>query len=210
MTEQLQQRDLVVLVADKQMEFSVRGLLERRRALRIQPISFEIFAHPAKDPGCRRKSHDFLRPFHRQYRFALVMFDREGCGSEGQTREELEAEIEQRLAQSGWENRAASVVLDPELEIWVWSDSPEVDRALDWSGRQPNLRSWLKTEGFVTEEGAKPEQPKEAMQRALKIARRPRSASIYRDLASKISVDRCTDAAFIKFKETLQRWFGES
>lgn len=210
MTEQLPQRDLVLLVADKQMEFSVRGLLDRQRALRIRPISLEIFVHPAKDPGCRRKSHDFLRPFHRQYRHALVMFDREGCGSESQTREELEAEIEQNLAQSGWENRAASVVLDPELEIWVWSDSPEVDRALGWSGRQPNLSGWLQSAGFVTAEGAKPERPKEAMQQALKISRRPRSASIYRDLASKVSVDRCTDAAFIKFKETLQRWFGES
>ena len=175
MTEQLQQRDLVVLFADKQMEFSVRGLLERRRALRIRPISFEIFVHPAKDPGCRGKSHDFLRPFHRQYRYALVMFDREGCGNESQTREELEAEIEQRLSQSGWENRAASIVLDPELEIWVWSDSSEVDRALDWTGRQPNLSSWLQSEGFVTEKEAKPVRPKEAMQQALKISRRPRS-----------------------------------
>ena len=138
------------------------------------------------------------------------MFDREGCGSDSQTRIELEAEIEQNLSQSGWENRAASVVLDPELEIWVWSDSPEVDRALDWSGRQPNLSRWLQSEGFVTEEGAKPERPKEAMQQALKISRRPRSASIYRDLALNVSVARCKDAAFIKFKETLQRWFGES
>jgi hypothetical protein len=31
------------------------------------------------------------------------------------------------LFTSGWENRAAAVVLDPELEIWVWSDSPEVE-----------------------------------------------------------------------------------
>jgi len=208
MTPEPAVKDLVVLVADGQMKSAVEGLLTRGRSLKCRDVSSDIYVHPAKDPGCLLRAHDFLRPFCRQYHRAVVMLDREGSGREGLPREELEAEIEQRLSTSGWGERAAAIVLDPELEIWVWSDSPEVDAALGWSGRTPSLAAWLVSQGYRVPGQHKPQEPKKAMEEALRIARKQRSSAIYLRLAQRVSIQRCADPAFTKFKTVLQRWFG--
>jgi len=70
------------------------------------------------------------------------------------------------------------------------------------------LSAWLKSEGFRTEEEAKPRQPKRALEEALQLARKRRSSSIYRQLAERVGVHRCTDPAFLKLKTVLQSWFG--
>ena len=208
MTDVPLEMDLVVLAADGQTEFAVRGLLTRGNAIGFQNISFDIHVHPEKDPGCLLRGHDFLRPFYRQYRHAIVIFDREGSGKERCTRAELEHEVEQRLSSSGWQDRAAAIVIDPELEIWVWSGSPVVDEVLGWRGRPPGLAKWLKTEGFLRREPIKPDRPKEAMEQALRIVRKGRSSAIFRELAERVSVNRCIDPAFLKLKERLQKWFN--
>lgn len=208
MTDSPVRKDLVVLAADKNLEFAVGGLLTRSAALGVRKISADIYVHPESDPGCLLRAPEFLRPLYRQYGHAMVLLDREGCGQEDQPREVLETGLEDRLARLGWSGRAAAVVLDPELEIWVWSDSPEVDRVLGWLGRQPSLREWLRDRRYQMPGSPKPRQPKEALHEALRIVRKHRSSAIYRELAQSVSVERCVDAAFIKLRQTLQRWFG--
>lgn len=208
MTSDPANKDLIVLVADTNMRFCVEGLLSRHRSLTSREISRDVYKHPHHDPGCLLRGHDFLRPFSRQYAHALVMLDREGCGRDDSTREELEAAIEQRLSQSGWGGRAAAVVIDPELEIWVWSDSPEVDAVLGWAHEKPTLAEWLTAEGFRAPDQQKPDRPKEAVEQALRIARKPRSSAIYLQLAERVSVNRCVDPAFVRFKRILGDWFG--
>ena len=88
------------MAADGQMEFAVKGLLARGPALGFPDVSFDIHVHPNKDPGCFLRGHDFLRPFYRQYRHAIIIFDREGSGREPRLREDLEAEVERRLSVS--------------------------------------------------------------------------------------------------------------
>ena len=202
-------KDLVVLVADKNIEFAVKGLLSRPRALGVRPITSDLFVHPYRDPGCLLDGHSFLRPLVNRYLYALVIFDREGCGRERLSREELEQQVKDRLSQSGWGDRAASIVLDPELEIWVWSDSPHVDSVLGWSGRQPDLRTWLAEKGFVEANAPKPNRPKEAIQEALRLVRKHRSSALYFQLATRVSVNRCVDPSFSKFKAILKNWFSE-
>lgn len=89
-------KDLVVLAADKDMEFTMKGILHRPHSLGIKPISFETYRHPQKDPGCLQEGHDFLRPFVNKFRHALLMLDRRGCGKENMGRERLEEEIEKQ------------------------------------------------------------------------------------------------------------------
>jgi hypothetical protein len=211
MTEDYIRKDLIALVADKDMESFLRGLLTRTNSLGVQPFGYDVFFHPGKDPGCLKKAHDFLRAFHRTYRHALVIFDREGCGSEDKSREELERLVENRLYQSGWENRGAAIVIDPELENWVWTNSPHVENALGWEGRIPNLRDWLVAERFLRSPAAsKPSRPKEAIEKAMRIAKKPRSSSIYLQLAKTVTLTGCTDKAFLKFRQTISTWFTES
>jgi len=208
MTDFVPEKDLVVLAADSQMEFAVKGLLTRGAALGFREPSVDFLVHPAKDPGCLLRGHDFLRPLYRQYHHAIVMLDREGCGREASLRELLESDLEQRLSSSGWGDRAAAIVLDPELEVWVWSDSPEVDAVLGWTGRTPRLEEWLRTQGYCTPRQMKPNRPKTALEQALRLARKGRSSAIFFELAKRVSVRRCSDPAFLKFKATLQQWFG--
>lgn len=201
------QKDLAVLVADKNMEFSIKGILQRPEALGIRHISFDISTHLENDPGCFLRGHDFLRPFVNTFRHALVILDHHGCGKETRTREQIERDIEKRLYTSGWEGRAAAIVIHPELENWLWSDSPEVDTALGWKGKSPPLRTWLKDHGFHETGLSKPSPPKEAVENALREVRKPRSSSIYFQIAESVSFKRCEDPAFLKLKETLIQWF---
>jgi len=203
-----QRKDLIVLTADKHAQFTMRSLLMRHHALGIRPIEFDIFVHPFRDPGCLRESGTFLSVFRDSYEYALVVFDRVGCGRENDSREVLEGDVESAMKKSGWaQSCAAAIVLDPELEIWIWSDSPQVDEALGWHQQSPDLRSWLRKKQYLTPNALKPAQPKEAMISALRKVRRAQSSSIFQVLAETVSVERCSDAAFAKLKAILKSWF---
>lgn len=202
------QGDLFCLAADRDIEEALQGLLARPQSLQIRPITATIRTHPNRDPGCYLRAHDFLRSFPRWFVHALVVFDREGCGNESHSREELEKEVEDRLQAAGWGDRARVVVMDPELEAWVWSDSPQVEKALGWAGRAPALRSWLIESGFLAQAADKPSRPKEAVELALRLVRKPRSSAIYREIAESVSLRRCRDPAFAKLRLILQDWFG--
>ena len=208
MKQSAEQRDLVILVADKNMEFAVRGLLSRCESFGTRQPLCDVYVHPEKDPGCLLKGHDFIRPFHRSHSHALVMFDREGCGREKKNRDELEREVEDRLAQSGWDRRAAAIAIDPELENWVWTNSPHVENVLGWKGRSPGLRQWLVSEGLLLGSASKPAHPKQALEEALRIAKKPRSSALYLQLAQSVTLEGCTDSAFLKFRQTITIWFA--
>jgi len=188
--------------------FTLKGILTRCHSLRIRPPSFDLFKHPHRDPGCFRTSHDFLRQFVNRYTYALVLFDRERCGQEQKTRDGLEQEVERLLNQSGWGDRASVIVLDPELEMWVWSDSPHVATVLGWAGKHPDLMTWLISKGMFDLQRSKPDRPKEAMELVLREVRKPRSSAIFLQLAESVSLDRCVDPAFLKLKEKLKLWFS--
>jgi hypothetical protein len=205
----LSRKDLVCLVADKNMEASLRGILSRSQSLQIRQVNFDLFVHPDRDPGCLLRSHDFLRPFANHYEHALVVLDQEGCGQRGVGRSELETGIEGRLGGAGWADRAAAVVIAPELENWVWSDSPHVDRALGWEGKAVPLRSWLQEEGLLQAGSTKPSEPKRAVELVLRTVRTPRSSAIYLALAQSVSTERCTDPAFAKLRRCLRGWFPQ-
>jgi len=193
----------LVLVADKNMEAAIQSLLQRHESLDIRPLSADVFVHVYRDPGVLNGAHEFLAPFTAQYAHALVMFDREGCGRE-ESAEDLGQEVQKRLDDVGWVGRSAVIVLDPELEVWVWGDSPHVPEAL---GISPDDLQHLLREKYWQEGQAKPNRPKEAMEEALSRSRTPRSSSIYSLLAQKVSLTHCSDQAFLRLKAYLGQWF---
>ncbi len=207
MSPDLPRKDLILLVADKNMEASLRGLLSRSQSLKCRPVVFDLYVHPDRDPGCLRRAHDFLRPFSSRYERALVLLDHAGCGRETVERSGLESELEGRLSDAGWKDRAAAIVISPELESWVWSDSPHIARAFGWVGREVPLKDWLVEKGFLAVGAIKPAKPKEAVELALRTAYKPRSSSIYFELAQSVSTDRCIDPAFLKLRRCLREWF---
>jgi hypothetical protein len=201
-------RDLVVLVADKSIALAISGLLQRTQALGVRRIDCEIRIHQQHDPGCRVDAAAFLRPYASQFEHALVVFDRDGCGSDA-PRQEIEERVESELLRSGWGRRACAVVIDPELEVWVWTPSGSLANELGWGTRFAPLREWMRENGHWPAEAAKPPDPKRAMEAAMRARRRPKSASTFRRLAEVLRFQHCSDGAFLKLDAVLTEWFGE-
>ncbi len=200
-------KDLIILVADKDQEFTLLGLLSRNEALGIGKIEYQIRIDPERDSGCAVRGVELLSHFADKYRYALLLFDHEGCGEEATPREILEQQINANFRKSSWGDRARALVISPELEAWVWSSSPHVDRVAGWEERRPKLRHWLVEQNLLQAGEIRPARPKEAFEVALRTVGKPRSASLYKQIAEKVSLHRCTDPAFLELKQILHGWF---
>lgn len=202
--------DLVVLVADADAEWALRTLLEKRQealGISLSSTRFQVLRHPRRDPGVFREAHEFLRHYSSRARRALVVLDREGSGQEARSAEELEQDLEQRLQRNGWpleegNPRAAAIVLDPELEIWVWSRSAHVPEVLGLT--QEELQAFLMEHPCAP--NGKPEDPKAALHGALRLSGRPQSPDIFRELAERVSL-KSDERAFCKLHGVLRAWF---
>jgi len=200
--------DLVCLVADKNIEATIKSVLDRPEAIGIRKIQYEIIVHPNRDPGCFHQPKNLLTGYRNRTEHALIIFDRRWEGSPTGTGADLEDLVEGSLRESGLEPWARAVVIDPELEVWLFSDSPHVASTLGWKDSAKKLRGTLETQGLWLPDQAKPNDPKTAVEWLLRRIRKPRSSSIYRELARRVSLGRCRDRSFLRLRSLLQGWFG--
>ena len=206
-------QDLVVLVPDADIEQTVRGLLSRSDEFGLPTIQWTVSRHPERDPGCRARAAEFLRPFLVRFRHALVIFDRHGCGSTA-PREEIQTLVEDALFRNGWRDRAKAIVIEPELEAWFWNGSPRVAEELGWGTNYLGLRKHLVSKGLWPGDALKPTDPKRAVREAMRTAhvrnRSRRSPAKFRRLACEVGsevLDNCQDPAFGELIGTLRKWF---
>ncbi|MBM4782253.1 MAG: hypothetical protein GQE15_31625 [Archangiaceae bacterium] len=199
-------QDLLILVADKNMEFAVRGALVRHQALGIRSIRFDVRTHPNRDGGVRTTGAQQVRLEIKDFKHALVILDIEGSGFSGSATE-LEARLDAELARD-WGERSKSIVISPELESWIWGSDNAMESVLDWK-ESLHIREWLGrlSPPFVLSQNGKPERPKEAFEKVLYRLKRPRSSSQYQALTSKISLQGCKDEAFSRLRSILRSWF---
>lgn len=202
-------KDLFVLVADKKMEEIFKIALRRHESINIRPINFEVQRLGAHDNDCYRNGPRFLRTKQNSFRHALTIFDYEGCGAEERKNRMLPLEIEQQLnseLSEAWGDRAKAIVIVPELEKWLWSRSQNFTSALGWKGKL-DVWTWVQQNNFTLDSNGKPDLPKDALNAALMKARTPRSVSIYKEIAEKVSFRNCQDAAFNRMLDYLRNWF---
>ena len=202
-----QLRDLYVLVADQDMLQTMEQLLRRGPSLQIRSIDYAIAKHIDRDPGCRSNAAQYLRRHSNQYKHALVMFDRHGCG-DNKSRRDIQSDVESDLFRNGWENRSKVIVIDPELETWIWTASNLIPEILGWqSGGYAGMKRWLVSKGLWEANSAKPTDPKRALRAVLRKVGRISSSSLFGKLAESVTLHGCEDPAFIELKETLVYWF---
>jgi hypothetical protein len=198
--------DLVCLVADKNMEAVVDAVLRRPEALGIRPIQVKIDVHPHRDSGSYHAPGPFLQSYRHEAQRAMVLLDRAWEGIPKKPTAELELDVDGLLqaVKPGW---GKSLVIDPELEVWLFRRSPRLDEKLGWQGRKPALLDELARRNLWPPDAAKPSDPKATIEWALWQARKPRSSAIYRELAAVLGMKDCVDASFDRFRSALRSWF---
>lgn len=198
--------DLVVLVADKNTQFALRGAFLRPPALGTRGFGFEFRTHPGRDGGARTTGTDVLARERIRFSHALLVFDLEGCGAEGNGREQIEKELDARL-DLHWGADAKCIVIEPELDVWVWGADNKLHDSLGWSMTDVSARDWLRGKGFEFDLHGKPRRPKEALEALVRVLRLPRSSALYEKVTDRISLRRCQDAAFGRLRDKLRVWF---
>lgn len=206
-------RDCVFLLADGTMEAMFQGFFSRDgcyHSLGTRSFSFdsrEDIVSGTNDPRTYTQAHELLRTHQRTHLHAVIVLDREWSGSPGV--EQIRLDIRRNMITSGWDADAFEVVvIDPELENWIWQESPHLVNAFEYEGLQP-LRHWLRDQDppMWIDGEAKPARPKEAVEAVLRMTRVPRSAAIYRQITERVSIRRCADPAFAVLCQCLRRWF---
>ena len=201
-------KDLVILVADKGMQFAMRGALARPEALGIRTVTHDFRTHPGRDGGARTSGVDVLALERRRFDHALLVFDLEGCGAEqGQGAEDLERLLDRRLA-ALWGAQAKCIVIDPEVDIWLWGADSVLRDVLRWPLAAGNVRDWLGQRGFVFDAHGKPDRPKDAIEALVRFCQLPRSSVLYEKITARIGLQRCRDRAFGRLRTALQSWFA--
>jgi hypothetical protein len=198
-------QDLVVLVADKNMQFALQGALARPQAVGIRPVTYEFRSHMGRDGGVRTSGAAVLAREAGRFRHALMLLDFEGCGQEDDPLG-LESELDRQL-QAVWGERAKAIVISPEVDVWLWGADNALREAVHWPQHGP-IRDWLQGRGFEFNADGKPLRPKEALDAMRPVHKQPRSSALYEKITGKISLQKCTDPAFIRLRSQLGIWFG--
>jgi hypothetical protein len=83
----LERQDLLAVVADKDAQFALEGVLVRPKALGIREINHRVSdLGLIGDSGCLLDSPEAMRSQIGLFACAVVVFDRHGCGREGLAR----------------------------------------------------------------------------------------------------------------------------
>jgi len=197
--------DLVVLVADKNMQFVFRAALTRHHALGIRQVSFEVIVHSGRDGGVRTSGAAILALYRNRFKHAVLCLDYEGSGTDQPDAISLEAELDDFLSTT-WLNEAKAIVIQPELERWMWGSEAVLKQAISWP-KSEGLRESVSDNGFTLDDQNKPTRPKEALEHVFRLAHTPRSSASYEAIAQRISLKRCQDASFQRLRTQLQLWF---
>lgn len=206
-------RDCVFLLADSNMKGSFEGFFSRdsfHLSLACGSFDFDstqdiIVAAGDNDPGLYTRGHELLRTYQKTHRHAIVVIDAEWDGSPGAS--SIRDNMINNIRKTGWlEESFRVIVIDPELEVWIWQQNEHVAEGLGYSSFE-DLMSDTTVRTAWPQGQPKPVNPKETLEAALKKKRIPRSSAIYKQITGCVTVRNCQDAAFQEMLEALRAWF---
>lgn len=198
-------KDLAVLVADKNMDFAMRGILGRPKSIGIRVVSYGITPHGGRAEGVRTSGPETLARLRKEFSHGIMMLDWEGSGSKAESAVALEQELDSRLSPV-WGNEAKAIVIEPELDVWIWGSDNALVRILHWQDSQ-SIRAWLAERGHEFDGRQKPVRPKEALEDLMVQLDEPRSSNLYQRITKSISLPGCVDPAFNRLTSKLRSWF---
>jgi hypothetical protein len=206
-------RDCVFFVADKTMRETFLGFLSREDRpaqldcgnFAFDPAEDLFFAAGQNDPGLNTRAGSLLSPFLHSHRKAVVVLDCDWDGSPGQA--QILLNVTTQLQQSGWAPEDVIVIaIEPELEQWIWQDSPVLSDELRMEAPQ-GLKAMLGQRGLWPAEATKPPSPKDLFIQLRRENNVKLSSSIFKRIASRVPVAACEDGEFRRLVAQLRAWF---
>jgi len=199
--------DLLILCACKNWQAVLEEVLARPHALGIRPLRGAVVRHftMGHDAGIRMHGPAVARSQVLRFDHALLVLDYHGSGATAPA-EMVQDDLSADLAQD-WQDRAAAVVVEPELEAWLIGAGKHFASLVDAQGL--DARNWWRNNAFWLDGAAKPADPKAAVESLLAAHHRIRSGPNYRYLARRASLrpDACVTPSFKHFVSTLRGWF---
>ena len=207
-------KDLFVYAADADAVAFLNAILNKPEALGIRKIRFDIDRNGGRDSGMIKNGAEFVRTerIKNNYRKVILMWDHHGSGRERRQKPlQVSQEIQDKLDSFTWEDNSATIVLNPELEQWLWHCEQAVAKHFGMAAEQ--LQQWC--EKYAGEQGVPPadikkQNPKGVFQyimdKCLDRSLKPRDFEEIGRLASIKGLQDCE--SFRKFTKTLQGWFA--
>jgi len=127
-----------------------------------------------------------------RYQHGLLMLDWEGCGSP-EKNAGLEEESLNRQLQEKWDTRAGSIVIDPELDVWIWGSDQALAPVIDWD-LSGSIRDFIASKGFELDHNLKP-----------KRAYTMRAGVASGNTSARVSVSGSASGTAVKFRWRLWR-----
>jgi hypothetical protein len=205
-------RELVILVPDTQCEATLTGFFQRdgfHLSLGCRPFAFDprqdLLRETRNDPGVWKNSHSLLRLRRSTHRNALIVLDNAWEGSPGVAK--IEADIAGNMTACGWPREQFEViVINPELESWIWQDHIHVEKAFGHAS-PPSLRQKLRDSNLWPDGSHKPTDPKAAVEMVQRWYGFGPPSPVFAEIAMKVSVKHCVDPAFQRMQDALRYWF---
>jgi len=213
-------RDIIFHLADKHMEEGLRAFFQRDdwqhtlgcRRFEIDPRSDSDLFRVAgcTDGGVWKYAHKNLATFKDKYRHAVIVLDADFDPRPGA--KVLQEDISKCMIESGWnEGRFAVIVIQPELEAWLWA--PNVNVALGFGHPNFNdLRAALEAEMLWNAGDPKPHDLKGARDYAAKRGGKRTGGPIFKSIFGGISrraLDLCAEPGFVTLRSALSGWFPD-
>ena len=211
-------RDVIFHLADEHMEKGLKAFFSRddwhyAMACRKVDINTEGDADILRVPGCTdggtwKHAAENLVPFREKYTRAVIILDADFEPHPGA--DVLQRDVTADMLASGWAaERFAVVVIQPELEAWLWA--PNINVALAFGHKDfDQLRGALEKEKLWNPGEPKPHDIKRARDRAARLGGKKTGGPIFKGVFNAISkkaLDRCVEPGFQVMRAAMQAWF---
>lgn len=211
-------RDIIFHLADAHMEAGFRAFFARDNWHHVLGCSrFEIDPESERDinrrggytdGGIWKHAHSNILPFKDDYRYAVIVLDADFEPHPGV--ETLRADITKNMLGAGWaEGSFCVVVIDKELEAWLWAPNVNVAKAFGHNDFE-QMREALAQRNLWDAGAPKPNDLKAARNLAARLGGKRTGGPIFRGVfegISKRACDLCQENGFITMRTALQTWF---
>ena len=192
-----------MLCADSHAEAILQEVFRRSKEIGVDMERPNIHRRGGETDGWVRKyGVGTLRTQRHVYSHGLLIFDHQGCGDR-RSGPEIEAELDDQLA-ANWGDQAKAIVIEPEVEAWLWGMTESLHAIPKLSGA--DLNQWLRSRHPWPK---KPVDPKDHLQALFRDYRAKYCGDNFRLVAQQASLNdqHCLCRSYRRFVSILRTWF---